>query len=234
MRVTLTGATGLIGTKLVAALLERGDAFPAPARAPERGRENGARVRVVGGAPNPGPAPAAGLAGAEAVVHLAGENVAQRWSDQAKKRILESRRTGTRHLVEGLRELDPRPRVLVSSSAVGYYGKHGDERLTEDASPGSDFLAQVCVAWEREAAAASELDMRVVSVRTGVVLDPAGGALQKMLPFFRAGVGGPVAGGDQYMPWIHVDDIVSLYLAALDGGDWSGPVNGSAPEPVTN
>ena len=134
----------------------------------------------------------------------------------------------------GIEAAEPRPRVLVSSSAVGYYGPHGDEELDEDTPAGDDFLAEVCVIWEREAQRAAELGLRVVSVRTGVVLDQGGGALAKMLPFFKLGVGGPVAGGDQYMPWIHVDDVVGIYLAALDGDDWQGPVNASAPEPVTN
>jgi uncharacterized protein (TIGR01777 family) len=125
------------------------------------------------------------------------------------------------------------PGVLVASSAVGYYGKHGDERVPESTPPGDDFLARVSVAWERESQAASDF-ARVVLVRTGVVLDESGGALEKMLPFFKAGVGGPVAGGRQYMPWIHLADLAGIYLRALDDPSWSGPVNGSAPEPVTN
>jgi uncharacterized protein (TIGR01777 family) len=124
--------------------------------------------------------------------------------------------------------------VLVSSSAVGYYGPHGDERLDEDTAAGQDFLAEVCVIWEREALRAEGLGLRVATIRTGVVLDQGGGALAKMLPFFKHGVGGPVAGGGQYMPWIHVDDVVGIYLAALDGDAWHGPINASAPEPVTN
>ena len=134
----------------------------------------------------------------------------------------------------GIEAADPRPRVLVSSSAVGFYGPHGDERLDEQTPAGSDFLAEVCVVWEREAFRAADHGLRVVTVRTGVLLDQGGGALAKMLPFFKLGVGGPVAGGEQYMPWIHVDDVVGLYLAALDGEAWEGPVNASAPEPVTN
>jgi uncharacterized protein (TIGR01777 family) len=137
-------------------------------------------------------------------------------------------------VVAGLRAAAPRPGTLVSASGVGYYGPRGDERLDESAEPGSDFLAEVVQAWETEAEAAEELGLRVVRVRTGVVLDRAGGALAKMLPPFRAGIGGPVAGGRQYMPWIHLDDLVGIYLAALDGEDWSGPVNASAPEPVPN
>jgi hypothetical protein len=168
------------------------------------------------------------------VIHLAGEPVAQRWNAESKREILDSREIGTRNLVAGIAAADPRPRILLSSSAVGYYGKHGDEVIDEQSAPGSDFLADVCVAWEREAKVAEELGLRVVMVRTGVVLDADGGALKTMLPPFKAGVGGPVAGGKQYMPWIHADDIVGLYLAALDNEQWSGPINGTAPNPVTN
>jgi uncharacterized protein (TIGR01777 family) len=122
----------------------------------------------------------------------------------------------------------------VSASAIGYYGPHGEEPLDEEAPPGSDFLAQVCVAWETQARAAQQLGMRAVQVRTGVVLDPRGGALAKMLPPFRMGVGGPVAGGRQYVSWIHVEDLVGVIRAALSDERWSGPVNGTAPEPITN
>ena len=126
-----------------------------------------------------------------------------------------------------------KPRVLVTASAVGWYGSRGDQTLDEKSGPGHDFLAEVCVAWERESsAAAEELGLRVVQIRTGVVLDKDGGALAKMLPPFKLGVGGPVAGGDQYLPWIHADDLVALYLRALDDPSWSGPYNGAAPEPV--
>jgi uncharacterized protein (TIGR01777 family) len=234
-RVTLTGATGLLGTRLVRALRERGDEVTVLSRSPERAREAlGGDVDAKAWDPTAGPAPAEALAGRDAIVHLAGENVAQRWSADAKRRILESRELGTRHLVEGLRAAEPRPAALVSSSAVGYYGPHGAEQLPEDTPPGDDFLARVCVAWEREARAAEELGMRVVLVRTGVVLDKCGGALGKMLPFFKTGVGGPVAGGEQLMPWIHADDVVGIYLRALDDAAWSGPVNGTAPGPVSN
>jgi uncharacterized protein (TIGR01777 family) len=129
---------------------------------------------------------------------------------------------------------DVRPHVLVSGSASGYYGPRGDERVTEADGPGSDFLAEVCVAWESEARAAESLGMRVARIRTGIVLDKDGGALAKMLPPFKLGVGGPVAGGRQWMPWIHRDDEVGILLAALDGKAWSGPINASAPNPVTN
>jgi uncharacterized protein (TIGR01777 family) len=234
MNVTMTGATGLIGKKLVQALRERGDGVTVLSRSPEKaGATLG--VEAVRWDPSAGPAPVEALAHRDAVVHLAGEPVAQRWSDDAKRRIRESREAGTRNLVAGLREAGTlAPRTLVASSAVGYYGKHGDEPVPESSPAGSDFLADVCVAWERESSAASELGLRVVQIRTGVVLDASGGALAKMLPPFKLGVGGPVAGGDQYLPWIHVDDLVALYLKALDDPSWSGPYNGSAPEPVAN
>ena len=233
--MTVTGATGLIGSRLVRALRERGDEVTVLSRSPERAREAfGGDVEAHAWDPVAGPAPAEALAGRDGVVHLAGENVAQRWSEASKRRILDSRELGTRHLVEGLRAADPRPAALVSSSAVGYYGAHGEEPLPEDTPPGDDFLARVCVIWEREAQAAEELGVRVVRVRTGVVLDKGGGALGKMLPFFKAGVGGPVAGGRQMLPWVHADDVVGIYLRALDDPAWSGPVNATAPEPVSN
>ncbi len=233
MRVTVTGATGLIGRRLVRELAARGDEVTVLSRSPDRARE-ALDVEAVAWHPEREAAPAPALAGRDGVIHLAGEDVAQRWSDDAKRRLRESRELGTRNLVAGLRAADPRPGVLVSASAVGYYGPHGDEPVTEATPPGSDFLAGICAVWEREAAAAEELDMRVVRLRTGVVLDRGGGALAKMLPFFRLGIGGPVAGGRQRLPWIHVDDLVGLYLAALDGADWSGPVNATAPDPPTN
>jgi uncharacterized protein (TIGR01777 family) len=233
MKVTVTGASGLIGSRLVRALQARGDEVTVLSRDPGRtAQELG--VTAMPWQPLESPAPAAALSGRDAVVHLAGENVAQRWSAKAKQGISASRETGTRHLVDGLRAAEPRPPVLVSSSAVGYYGPRGDDVLHESEPPGDDFLARVCAAWEREAERAAEMGVRVVRIRTGVVLDRRGGALARMLPFFRAGVGGPVAGGRQYMPWIHAEDVVGLYLAAIDDAGLTGPVNASAPEPVTN
>ncbi|HEY3185874.1 MAG TPA: TIGR01777 family oxidoreductase [Solirubrobacteraceae bacterium] len=235
MNVTLTGATGPIGRRLVAVLRGRDDEVTVLSRRPDHAREQ-LGVEAHDWDPMSGPAPVAALAGRDAVVHLAGEPVAQRWNDASRRRIRDSRETGTRNLVVGLRDVaeGERPRVLVCSSAVGYYGRHGDELVDEATPPGDDFLAGVCVAWEREAQAAADLGLRVVRVRTGVVLAKDGGALEKMLPFFKLGIGGPVAGGGQYLPWVHVDDLVGLYVAALDRETWSGPVNGSAPEPVTN
>jgi len=223
--LTITGASGLIGRPLVEALRARGDDVTILSRDPERG---------VTWDPLTEPAPAEALDGRDAVVHLAGENVAQRWTESAKRSIRQSRVIGTQALVEGLRSADPRPGVLVSASAVGYYGDRGDEVLDETSEPGTQWLAGVCVDWEAAAREAADLGMRVCSLRTGVVLSRDGGALAKMLPPFRAGLGGPVAGGGQYMPWIHLDDIVGLYLAAIDGPGYIGPINATGPRPVTN
>ena len=235
MRVTVTGATGLIGTALVKRLRERGDEVTALTRDPGTARERlGDGVSAIAWNPDGGPAPSAALAGRDGVVHLAGENIAQRWTKAAKRRILASRELGTRNVVAGMAAADPRPRVLVSSSGVGYYGPRGDEQLDEQAPPGHDFLAGVVRAWEHEADRAAETGARVVKLRTGVVLDAHGGALAKMLPPFKAGAGGPVAGGRQYLPWIHLDDVVGMIVTALEDERWSGPINAAAPGAPTN
>jgi uncharacterized protein (TIGR01777 family) len=234
MRVTVTGATGLIGPALCQALQRRGDEVTVLARDPERARAALGEVEALSWDAGGGAVPAAALAGRDAVVHLAGAPVAQRWTQAAREQIRSTRVAGTRELVEAMATATDPPSVLVSASAVGYYGDRGAEPLDEAAAPGDDFLARVCVDWEAAAAAAEQHGARVCRIRTGVVLAARGGALAKMLPPFRAGVGGPVAGGRQYMPWIHLDDVTGLYLAALDRTDWTGPVNASAPVPVTN
>jgi uncharacterized protein (TIGR01777 family) len=236
MRVLITGATGTIGLAVADALRERGDQVVALSRDPERGQRvlgSGAKVHAWAD-PTGEPPPAEALTGADAVIHLLGEPIAQRWSDEAKQRIRDSRVQATRQLVQGLNALPDgqRPKTLVSQSAVGYYGPRGDAPLDERSSAGHDFLAEIVVAWEREAVAAT--GMRVVTTRTGVVLSPDGGALAKMLPFFRLGVGGPVAGGKQYVPWIHLDDVVGGLLCCVDRSAATGPVNLTAPNPVTN
>jgi uncharacterized protein len=208
MKVAITGASGLIGTGIRKALAARGDDVVA---LPRTGYT---------------------LDGVDAVINLAGAPVAQRWTDATKQEIRDSRVLGTRRLVEAMRTAAPSPRSLISSSAAGYYGDRGDDVIDESTARGSDFLAEVCVEWEREALAAE--DVRVVLIRTGVVLDRSGGALKTMLPAFKAGLGGPVGSGKQYMPWIALNDVVSIYLAALDHDEWSGPVNASAPAPATN
>jgi uncharacterized protein len=236
VRVAVTGATGTIGRAVVHALLDRGDAVTVLSRDAARAAEQLPDTHAVAWRdPLTEPAPTEAFEGRDAVVHLAGEPIAQRWTDDVKRRIRESRELGTRNLVAGLRATEARPRVLVSQSAVGYYGQHGDERLDESTPPASgQFLSDVVVTWEREAHAAEELGMRVVTTRTGVVLSESGGALAKMLPPFKLGIGGPVAGGKQYVPWIHLDDVVGGLLRALDDESLSGPVNLTAPEPVTN
>ncbi|HEY4997400.1 MAG TPA: TIGR01777 family oxidoreductase [Solirubrobacteraceae bacterium] len=238
-RVTLTGATGLIGPRLVTALRARDYEVTVLTRDPDRAREKLGAVEAIHWDLMNEVAPPAALVGRDAVVHLAGEPVAQRWNASVKRAIRESRVRGTHNLIEGLTlagqsQIGERPSVLISSSATGYYGPRGEEPLDEDAPAGTDFLAEVCVEWEREAARAQDLGMRTVQVRTGIVLDASGGALSKMLPPFRLGVGGPVAGGRQYMSWIHTEDLLGIMLAALEDERWSGPVNGTAPEPLSN
>ncbi|MGD1049634.1 MAG: TIGR01777 family oxidoreductase [Solirubrobacteraceae bacterium] len=226
MRVTVTGAGGLIGSRLVAMLRARGDEVTILSRSGAGG--------AVHWDPQAEIAPGEALEGRDAIVHLAGEPIAQRWTPAVRGAIRASRTQGTANLVAALAGLAQRPRVLVSASAVGYYGDRGAERLTEESAAGTDWLAQVCVAWEDAALRAREHDLRVCVLRTGVVLDGGGGALAKMLPPFRLGVGGPVAGGRQYVSWIALEDLAALYLAAIDDDRFDGAFNATAPTPVTN
>jgi uncharacterized protein len=224
MRVSVTGASGTLGRAVVDALTARGDDVTALSRStnwPD---------------PKESPPPLDTVSERDGIVHLLGEQIAQRWSEEAKREIRDSRILSTRNLVAAIGELPEgeRPRVLVSQSGAGWYGHRGDERLDESAPGGDDFLARLSADWEAEARGAEELGVRVVVNRTGVVLSPAGGALQKMMPFFKAGIGGPVAGGRQYVPWIHLDDVVGAILFELDTDAASGPVNLTAPEPATN
>jgi hypothetical protein len=180
-----------------------------------------------------GPPPEDGIRNANAVIHLAGEPVAQRWSGDVKRRIRESRVVGTRNLVQSLARLRNPPQTLICASAVGYYGSRGDEVLREDSAPDHTFLAEVCRAWEEEAAAAEEFAIRVVRVRIGVVLDARGGALQRMLPPFRLGLGGKLGDGKQWMSWIHLADLAAMFQFAVEN-PVRGVFNGVAPIPVTN
>ncbi len=237
--MTVTGATGLIGPRVIGALQAGGAEVSVLSRDRKRAAK---RLADAGLQPVQAftwdlmsePAPTEALEGRDAVVHLAGENIAQRWNDESKRAIRETRVTGTRNLLAGLEQTSARPAALVSSSGVGYYGAHGEEPLDEEAPAGSDFLARICVDWESEASKASALGMRVAIVRTGVVLDKHGGALEKMLPPFRLGVGGSVAGGRQFISWIHRDDLAELIATAARDERWSGAINATAPEPVSN
>jgi uncharacterized protein (TIGR01777 family) len=227
----------LSGREPAAALRERGDAVVALSR------DRGGAIQALGDGveveqwrdPMTSPPPPDALSGADAVVHLLGEPVAQRWSQDAKRRIRESRVQATRMLVQGLAALpeSERPRALISQSATGFYGPRGEEAIDEDAGPGTDFLAGVVVEWEREALGARALT-RVALTRTGVVLSSSGGALARMLPFFRLGIGGPVAGGRQYVPWIHQEDVVRALIKCVEDDSADGAVNVTAPNPATN
>lgn len=238
MRVAVTGATGVIGRHAIGAIVERGDQVIALSRDPEGARQKlGAQVDAHAWPdPKSSPPPTAALDQADAVLHLLGEPIAQRWTDDAKREIRDSRVLSTRSLVAAIASLpeERRPRVLVSQSATGYYGARGDEPVNESDPAGDDFLARVTVEWEREADQATAAGVRVATTRTGVVLSAQGGALEKMLPPFKLGVGGPVAGGRQYVPWVHLDDVVGAMLRCLHDDAASGPVNVTAPNPVTN
>jgi uncharacterized protein len=232
MNVTVTGASGFIGRSLTHKLLETGCAVHLLGRRRPDGLPPTVRFSEWNSTTFDPPAPS--LASADAVVHLAGESVSQRWSDEAKQRIRESRVEGTRRLVSALAAQSQRPRVLVCASAVGYYGSRGDEILTEASPPGGDFLAQVVTDWEDAAQSAEALGIRVVRLRFGMVLGRQGGALGKLLPPFRFGLGARLGSGQQWMAWIHLNDAVNLILFAINFSAVRGAVNASAPQPVTN
>jgi uncharacterized protein len=233
MKALVTGATGFVGPRLLRLL----DSPVVVSRSPERAR------RAIGNLAGPifrwdplrEPLPGEALEGVDVVYHLAGESVAEgRWTAAQKARIRDSRVIGTRNLVQGIKQVERKPRVLVSASAVGYYGNRSDEELTESAPPADDFLADVCVAWEREAMVAERHGVRTVTARTGIVLGAGGGALAKMLTPFKLGAGGPLGNGKQWMPWVHVADLARLYVHAADTASISGPMNAVAPNPVRN
>jgi uncharacterized protein (TIGR01777 family) len=233
MRALVTGGTGFVGRRLLGRLESPVVLSRDAARARKILQPLG--TRALSWNPASGPPPAAAFEGIEAIFHLAGDPVAEgRWTAEKKARIRDSRVIGTRNLIAGLRDLPARPRVLVSASAVGYYGSRGDEELDERSPSGGDFLADVCVSWEREATAARTMGTRVVPVLTGIVLGKEGGALAKMLPPFKVGLGSPLGSGRQYMPWVHIDDLLELMLFAARENSVTGPLNGVAPHPVTN
>ena len=231
MTYLITGATGFIGVKLVDSLLRAGHTIHYLGRKPSDKLSGKAEFHQW----TPGESSRlSGLPALDGVFNLAGEPVAQRWTPEIKKRIYDSRVEGTRSLVNSLHELRQKPPVLVSASAVGYYGDCGDSILTENQPAGDDFLAGVCAAWEQQAFAAREFGTRVVAVRISTVLGRDGGALEKLLPPFRLGLGGRFGNGKQWMSCIQVDDLVRLMLFAASTASVDGAMNGSCPQPVTN
>lgn len=227
MNITLTGASGFLGARLTETLRADGDQLHVLGRRPVEGAQFSA-WDAMGGEP-----PREALESADAIIHLAGEPVAQRWTSDVKQRVRNSRIAGTRHLVHALSTLSRRPEVLISASAIGIYGSQGDQRLTESSPAGKGFLAEVCQEWEHEAELAEALGLRVVRVRIGVVLGKGGGALEKMLPPFRMGLGGRLGSGKQWVSWIHLGDAVNLIAFALRH-KVSGPLNATSPNPVSN
>src|SRR6266550_8152027 len=229
MKILMSGSHGLVGTALIESLSSDGhDIFRLVRYAPNSETE-------IEWSPERYSIALARLDGFAAVVHLAGESIAEgRWTDEKKKRIRESRVKGTRLLGDALANLSNPPKSFVCASAIGYYGDRGDELLTEASAPGKDFLSDVCVEWEKATALASEKGIRVVNCRFGIILDAKGGALKKMLPPFRMGVGGKIGSGQQWMSWIALDDVVRGIKFALTNASIKGPVNFVAPAPVTN
>jgi hypothetical protein len=230
MRVAVSGSTGLVGSEVVTVLSAGGhDVVRLVRRVPAPGE------KAVRWDPEKGEVDAAGLEGLDAVVHLAGENVGSgRWTAARKAAIRDSRVKGTRLLCEALAGLARPPETLVCASAVGYYGDRGEEVLTEESPPGAGFLPEVSREWEAASGAASRKGIRVVTLRIGMVISPKGGALARMLPLFRAGLGGVIGGGRQYVSWVALDDLPNIILHTLQRGDLRGPVNAVAPRPVTN
>ena len=229
MDITLTGATGFIGRRVVDNLLRDGHRLTILSRHARVGENP---RYVVCDLTKSAPPPTA-FEGAQSVIHLAGEPVAQRWTAEVKERIRSSRVDGTRHLVDAIRKLDRKPEVLISASAIGIYGDRGDEIITEASPPGNGFLEQVSIEWEREADRAQQFGIRVVKPRIGIVLGH-GGAVSKMMPPFRLGLGGKISSGRQWMSWIHIDDMAGLIQFALDHSNVAGPLNATSPHPVRN
>lgn len=235
MKVVVSGATGFIGKIIVKQLLAAGDEVIVLTR-------NVAKAAISLGSAcryyqwddiNTLP-PLEALEGADGVVNLMGESISQRWDENQKKKIHQSRINGTKRLVEAIEKLNRKPKVFVSTSAIGIYGNRGSEEINESSTLADDFLAKVCKDWENEANKARNHNCRVVIIRTGVVLGRNGGALAKMLPLFKLGLGGPVGSGKQYMSWIHIEDLANMYVEALKNDQTKGVLNGTAPYPATN
>ena len=229
MKILISGSHGLVGTALIKALEpESHDIYRLVRHYPDSPDQ-------IEWSPDRYSIALSLIEGFDAVVHLAGESIAEgRWTDEKKKRIRESRTKGTKLLADALRNLTNPPRVMLSASAIGYYGDRGDELLTESSAPGNDFLSEVCVEWEKATSHATAMGVRVMNARFGIILDKEGGALKKMLPPFRMGIGGRIGDGKQWMSWIALDDVVGALKFALTNDSLSGPVNFVAPNPVRN
>ena len=236
MKVLVTGATGFVGKEVVKQLLANGAQINVLTRnVAKAALKMGSQCNYFQWQDTSLLPPLEAFEGVDGVINLMGEGIAdKRWDEEQKKKIYESRITGTASLVEAMEGLKDRPKVLVSTSAVGIYGERANEEITEASSLADDFLANVCKDWEREASRALELGVRVVTIRTGVVLGRGGGALKKMLPPFKLGLGGKLGSGQQYMSWIHLNDLATMYIEALKNPEMQGPYNGTAPYPVTN
>jgi uncharacterized protein (TIGR01777 family) len=233
--VVIAGATGLMGTALAASCARDGIPVSALVRDTARAAQRLPAAKLHAWDATRGSPPAQAFEGADVVVNLIGEPVAEkRWNDARKKQLRDSRVVGTRALVDALRDLPQRPRLFISASGCGYYGDRGEEILTENAQPGSGFLAELARDWEAEAMRAADIGLRVVRLRNGVVLSKTSGILQKILPPFRLGLGGPAGSGAQWLPWIHLEDQIGLIRHAMSHEEVSGPLNCVAPEPVTN
>jgi uncharacterized protein len=234
MRVLVTGASGLIGSAVCDALLARGDEVVGLTRDPVAARPKNPTVHWYPWQPTTEPPPPEAIHEVDGIVNLVGEEINQRLTDGAKVRIRESRLTGTRNLIQGIADSPTEPSVFVGQSAIGYYGDRGAQVLDEESLPGEGFAAEIPVDWEAAERQAEDVADRVVIFRTGLVLDKHGGLLKQLLPPFKLGVGGPIAGGEQFMSWIHIEDVVGLFLWALDDHRVWGTINATAPNPVTN
>lgn len=230
MRVLITGTTGFMGTHVAEALKREGHSVVALSRDAEAAKKRFPRLdQAYSWISQAGPPPPDSFRGIDAIINLSGETLQGRWTDEKKGQIRDSRVVGTRHLVAGILAANPRPKVLISGSAVGYYGNRGDEVVTEDSSLGTGFLALVCRDWEAEAAKARALGVRVVYLRTGLPLGRKGGALKALVTLFRFGLGGPLGNGRQWWPWIHIEDVAGIILHAM-ASNLDGPLILAAPE----
>lgn len=236
MRVLVTGATGFIGKRVVKTLLSQGDEVVVLTRNVAKAAiKLGSQCQYYQWINTDEHPPLEAYQGVDGIINLMGEGIAdKRWDEEQKQKIYNSRIHGTRNLLDGMKDLPRKPQALVSASAVGIYGDRGDEDITEESALAEDFLAHVCKDWEKEALRAHEMGLRVAIIRTGVVLGRGGGALKKMLPIFKLGAGGPVGSGEQFMSWIHVDDLAAMYVEALKKPDLEGVFNGTAPFPAKN